>query len=1108
MAKQERSQLLEEFVQETGLDRRFAQNVLQESNWCIKDARKTLQRLTITEACIRPQPVAQYGHEKSHAQGPLPSMHTSPLASVSRTQRAGGRPPGMLNVHQHHQPVYCDSAVASLESNKDVPPPPQPQSVGAAHYVGGNTQVHTVRSISGVAPLIQSSATSAFSNGALMRATAGGSNSHFFHTSANYSDLQRCKGSPVERIVPIQVQKSTHAATQQPTTVSVSTNTTPEGCQQLPPLQPERVPKVTNSAQDASVPQNIQPDVKLTESDHKLKRGISNTDENVSLVSKVRNDVLQDIEEASHDHMYTQTFVLPDMSVYSEDFRIFLERDLVETSTLVSLEQAGRLNWWATVGVCQRLMPMATTGDGNCLLHAASLAMWGVHDRDLILRKALYDTMTKETYRGALYRRWRWQQTLINKESGLIFSEEEWKTEWNNLLKLASPKPRTVAATAVAGISSCSSSPSSQGNQSSKSPSGTSPVVYESLEEFHVFVLAHVLQRPIIVVADTVLRDANGDALAPIPFGGIYLPLECSFLTANHTPLLLTYDAAHFSALVPMATDASPYDDKPSGYPAGIPLVEPNFDLLPIHFPIDPGEKVSWKSHEKNPQPVEPALDERLLMLQRYLELERLPITHPMELDDAEGIDQKSCGSYESDQSDVSSCGAGASGSVGAIVGSSGSLKEKKKDPREKRMSQQMQTVAKQFGSIGKSMGKKLKKNFSIGKSGKPLPPEISEKLSRPTCVGGGVTQSTKLTISIAMLLERDKVLCARLSTIKTDLQKELIRNYMFNANKRFEKEVESRRKRGEEPLGRTGINRGERAGPPTKCVTSGCNMYGTPETSYLCSKCFSQQKQQALSQEKSKGQIGGVYNTYPCHGKRTDASPVLPSGTTYVQTCGKSKFYTTIGAMDKNTNADATASTVGMVTRSVLEQSGSQTLPAVLGKQRPSSLEFLTNSSQDKTDAGGTELDEMRQLSMESSSGGDATVSTPVSSSADLSNSSLSQTRVALNESGLILPVNNSHICCRTPSPDYDNVEYLNYTKNDLNPIETLAQFPVVDPINQASIASLSKLEKECNTPIHCLTEGCEFYGSLDRNSLCSKCYKDRQKTVMVTLPTKTGKN
>lgn len=88
------------------------------------------------------------------------------------------------------------------------------------------------------------------------------------------------------------------------------------------------------------------------------------------------------------------------------------------------------------------------------------------------------------------------------------------------------------------------------------------PVVYESLEEFHVFVLAHVLQRPIIVVADTVLKDSGGEALAPIPFGGIYLPLECEAKMCYRSPLLLTYDAAHFSALVPMEQEVSP-DDKP-----------------------------------------------------------------------------------------------------------------------------------------------------------------------------------------------------------------------------------------------------------------------------------------------------------------------------------------------------------------------------------------------------------------------------------------------------------------------------------------------------------------------------------------------------------------
>ena len=42
-------------------------------------------------------------------------------------------------------------------------------------------------------------------------------------------------------------------------------------------------------------------------------------------------------------------------------------------SSLIQLEQSGRLNWWAETGTCQRLWPIATTGDGNCLLHAASL---------------------------------------------------------------------------------------------------------------------------------------------------------------------------------------------------------------------------------------------------------------------------------------------------------------------------------------------------------------------------------------------------------------------------------------------------------------------------------------------------------------------------------------------------------------------------------------------------------------------------------------------------------------------------------------------------------------------------------------------------------------
>ena len=89
-------------------------------------------------------------------------------------------------------------------------------------------------------------------------------------------------------------------------------------------------------------------------------------------------------------------------------------------------------------------------------------------------------------------------------------------------------------------------------NYSSNEEYEMDEMLYESLEEFHVFVLAHVLRRPIIIVADTILKNLNGEPLAPISFGGIYLPLEIPPSECCKSPLLLTYDAAHFSALVPM----------------------------------------------------------------------------------------------------------------------------------------------------------------------------------------------------------------------------------------------------------------------------------------------------------------------------------------------------------------------------------------------------------------------------------------------------------------------------------------------------------------------------------------------------------------------------
>nr|XP_031528016.1 OTU domain-containing protein 7A [Vicugna pacos] len=294
-----------------------------------------------------------------------------------------------------------------------------------------------------------------------------------------------------------------------------------------------------------------------------------------SIVSLARSHVASECSNEQFPlEMPIYTFQLPDLSVYSEDFRSFIERDLIEQATMVALEQAGRLNWWSTVCTsCKRLLPLATTGDGNCLLHAASLGMWGFHDRDLVLRKALYTMMRTGAEREALKRRWRWQQTQQNKESGLVYTEEEWEREWTELLKLASSEPRTHFS---------KNGGTGGGVDNSEDP------VYESLEEFHVFVLAHILRRPIVVVADTMLRDSGGEAFAPIPFGGIYLPLEVPPNRCHCSPLVLAYDQAHFSALVSMEQRDQQREQ------AVIPLTDSEHKLLPLHFAVDPGKAWEW----------------------------------------------------------------------------------------------------------------------------------------------------------------------------------------------------------------------------------------------------------------------------------------------------------------------------------------------------------------------------------------------------------------------------------------------------------------------------------------------------------------------------------
>ncbi|XP_069758438.1 OTU domain-containing protein 7A-like isoform X2 [Narcine bancroftii] len=457
----------------------------------------------------------------------------------------------------------------------------------------------------------------------------------------------------------------------------------------------------------------------------RLSRGISHASSAIATLA--RSQVATECSSEQFPlEMPIYTFQLPDLNVYSEDFRSFIERDLIEQSTMVALEQAGRLNWWSVVcSSCKRLLPLATTGDGNCLLHAASLGMWGFHDRDLMLRKSLYTMMKEGPERDALKRRWRWQQTQQNKESGLVYTEEEWEREWNELLKLASSEPRTHHS---------KNTGTSGGVDNSEDP------VYESLEELHVFVLAHVLRRPIVVVADTMLRDSGGEAFAPIPFGGIYLPLEVPPNRCHCSPLVLAYDQAHFSALVSMEQNDQQREQ------AVIPLTDSEHKLLPLHFATDPKDW-GWGKDDSDSTKLANlilSLEAKLHLLHSYMNVSwicipgetRAPLAQPESPTASAGEDVHSLAdSTESDGDSVCS-------NSNLNVNRNKKEKEKGEKPKKDKEKNRTDSVANKLGSLSKTLGIKIKKNMgglgglvhgkiSRGNNSNGRNGEIGEKLKK-----------------------------------------------------------------------------------------------------------------------------------------------------------------------------------------------------------------------------------------------------------------------------------------------------------------------------------------------------------------------------------------
>eukprot|EP00111_Clytia_hemisphaerica_P001341 TCONS_00003814-protein len=315
-----------------------------------------------------------------------------------------------------------------------------------------------------------------------------------------------------------------------------------------------------------------------------------------------------------------ESFVLPDISMLDKDVAYIIKTELISKSALHKLTNVGRLNWWTEMGTCRKLFPLLTVGDGNCLLHAASLGMWGFHDRMLILRKALYQMFLNPIAIKALKRRWKYNMWVDNmKCGGLTFTRQEWDTEWNTVVGLTSNVSHKLESDSSQNCKRITRQ-ISLSSSNSELEEGES---LDSLEPIHVYALSNLLCRPIIVLSEDMLKDAEGRPIAPIPFGGIYLPLEQDVSKCYKYPLILAFESSHFSALVPADGDNLHNGEKLS---SSVPLQNKDLAFLDLKFAMDPGS--TWdmvQDDSVKEERMELTLQEKIILLRKYMDVVKVP---------------------------------------------------------------------------------------------------------------------------------------------------------------------------------------------------------------------------------------------------------------------------------------------------------------------------------------------------------------------------------------------------------------------------------------------------------------------------------------------------
>ncbi|GAB4823016.1 hypothetical protein N2152v2_010062 [Parachlorella kessleri] len=210
----------------------------------------------------------------------------------------------------------------------------------------------------------------------------------------------------------------------------------------------------------------------------------------------VSPDGISYFDHCTEDH---QRLTLPSFQGYPPEVRQQVLGQLCNDWLQREAEAAGVIN---CIPGCTPQLVLNTQGDGNCLAHACSLGIWGVHDRDQAIRGAIRATMTHPLAGAEI--RLRFERQL--RQNGI--PQEEWVAEWKREL-------------------------SAFHNSSRMSD--------RYLSDVHCFALANVLRRPLVLYGD------EHAALAGLT--GIYLPLLWPPGACSPEPVGMLFWGSHFSVL-------------------------------------------------------------------------------------------------------------------------------------------------------------------------------------------------------------------------------------------------------------------------------------------------------------------------------------------------------------------------------------------------------------------------------------------------------------------------------------------------------------------------------------------------------------------------------